>query len=244
MKFLHFEPFSRTSVFQRHILEPLSKDTPDRALNLRTLLHAICLRRDEKYLNLPEPFYEKISVELEGEERLEYNSILKKCARDIDELVSTQAKIKKYHILFAAIVKLRRLCNHGTLSPFASLSATLPCGVDGEPGCDFCGGRDEDKLALLSKNEICTECGRRLSRTSRGRKSKSPGLGSGSSTPSWAGDPNVYRPSPRNFLNTGHAPQGFSTKLLAVVENVVKSPSGSKRYGRLVISGKAALIGY
>ncbi|KAF2190710.1 hypothetical protein K469DRAFT_697943 [Zopfia rhizophila CBS 207.26] len=230
LKFLHFEPFSCTSDFHRHILEPLSKDTPNRAVNLRALLHTICLRRNEKYLNLPEPLYEEISVELEGEERLAYNSILKKCVRDIDELVSTQAKEKKYPTLFAAIMKLRRLCNHGTLSFSAqiSLSATLPSGADGEPDCDLCGSNDEDKLGLLSKNEFCTDCGRSLSSTPRRPKSKSPGLGSGSSTPSWAGDSNVYQPSPRSFLIPGHAPQGSSTKLLAVVGNLVKSPPGAK----------------
>ncbi|KAI0536612.1 SNF2 family N-terminal domain-containing protein [Xylaria digitata] len=229
LKFLHFEPFSRTSVFQKYILEPLSKDTLDRAINLRTLLHAICLRRNEKYLNLPEPLYKEISIEFKGEERMVYNGILEKCAREIDDLVSTQAKIKKYLILFAAIMKLRRLCNHGTLSSAQiSPSATLPAGADGEPDCDFCGSNDEDKLALLGKNEFCTECRRSLSKTSRGPKPKSPSSGSGPSTPLWAGEPNVYQPGPPSFLIPRHAPQGFSTKLLAVVGNLVKSPSGSK----------------
>ncbi|KAH7117461.1 SNF2 family N-terminal domain-containing protein [Dactylonectria macrodidyma] len=229
LKFLHFDPFSRTSVFLRHILEPLSKDTPDRAVNLRALLHAICLRRNEKYLNLPEPLYEEIDIRLEGEERLVYDSILKKCARDIDEAVSTKAKIKKYHILFATIMKLRRLCNHGTLSSAQiSLSATFPSSADGERDCDYCGGNDEDRLALLSNNEICTECGRSLSSTSRGSKSKSLNLGGSTPTPSWDGDPNIFKPSPRSFLSPRHAPQGFSTKLLAVVGNLAKSPPGSK----------------
>ncbi|RYP05096.1 hypothetical protein DL765_009941 [Monosporascus sp. GIB2] len=167
LKFLHLEPFSRTSIFQGHILEPLSKDTPDRAANLRALLHTICLRRNEKYLNLPEPIYVEISVELESKERQVYNSILKKCARDIDEMVSARAKVKKYCILFAAIMKTRRLCNHGTLSVPAQISpsSTLPSSADGEPDCDICGSNDEDKLALLSKNELCTGCGRSLSRT-------------------------------------------------------------------------------
>ena len=232
MKFLHFEPFSHTFFFQRHILEPLSKNTPDRAVNFRALLHAICLRRNEKYLNLPKPLYEEISVELEGKERQVYKSILKKCARDIDEVVSARAKIKKYPILFAAIMKLRRLCNHGTLS-FSQilLSATLPSGADGEPDCDFCGANDEDKLALLRESKFCTECGRSLSNTSQGPKSKSPGLVSGATPPTCAGDANVDQPSLRSFLSPGHAPQGFSTKLLAVVGNLVKSPPGSKRYG-------------
>ncbi|KAI5461404.1 SNF2 family N-terminal domain-containing protein [Mariannaea sp. PMI_226] len=220
LKFLHFEPFSSTSVFQRHILEPLSKDTPDRAVNLRALLHAVCLRRNEKYLKLPEPLYKEINVELEVEEKLMYDSILKRCARDIDEVVSSKATIKKYHILFAAIMKLRRLCNHGTLSP-AQIA-------DGERDCDFCSGNDEDKLALLSNNGFCPECDRSLSSTSRGSKSKRPGLGSSASTHSWDGDLDVSQPSSRSFLSPGYEPRGSSTKLLTVVRNLAKSPPGSK----------------
>ncbi|RYO89572.1 hypothetical protein DL764_008561 [Monosporascus ibericus] len=233
LKFLHFEPFSRTSIFRKHILEPLSKDTPDRALSLRALLHMICLRRNEKYLDLPEPLYVEFSVEFDSEERQVYNSILKKCARDLDEVVSTGAKIKKYCILFATIMKTRRLCNHGILSVPAqvSLSATLPSGADSEPDCDFCGSNDEDKLALRNKNEFCTGCGRSLSSTSQGPTSKSPGLGSGASTPSCPGDANVDQHGPQSFTSPGQPPQGFSTKLLAVVGNLVKSPPGSKRCG-------------
>jgi SNF2 family DNA or RNA helicase len=96
------------------------------------------MRRNGKYLDLPQPHCEEISIELKGEERIAYNTILKKCARDIDELVSTQAKTKKYTILFAAIIKLRRLCNHGTLSlERGSLSATLTSAADDEADCDF-----------------------------------------------------------------------------------------------------------
>ncbi|RTE70723.1 hypothetical protein BHE90_014873 [Fusarium euwallaceae] len=224
LKFLHFDPFSGTSVFLRHILQPLSKDTPDRAVNLRALLQTICLRRTKRYPKLPDPHNEEISIGLEGEERLVYDRILKKCARDIDEAVSTKAKIKKYSILFAAIVKLRKLCNHGTLSCSAqiSLSDTFPPGADGERDCDFCGGNEEDTPALVSNDEFCTECGRNLSRTSRGSKSTSPNLDGGTSAPSWGGDPNVPKPSSR------HAPQGFSTKLLAVVGKLATAPPGSK----------------
>jgi SNF2 family DNA or RNA helicase len=236
LKFLHFEPFSRTAVFQRHILQPLSKDTLDRAVNLRALLHAICLRRKEKYLNLPEPFYKEISIELKDEERIAYSSILKKCEREIDELVSTQAKSrKKYNILFAAMMRLRRLCNHGTLSISAQipLSPTLTSDAEDESLCNFCGSNDEDVLALLSMSEFCKECGRNLSKRSLASKSKSLDSESGSSTPSCAGYPKIYRPSPQSFLIPGNSFPGSSTKLLAVVENLMKSPSGSKRYERL-----------
>ncbi|RSL75564.1 hypothetical protein CEP51_010756 [Fusarium floridanum] len=103
-----------------------------------------------------DPHNEEISIGLEGEERLVYDRILKKCARDIDEAVSTKAKIKTYSILFAAIVKLRKLCNHGTLSCSAqiSLSDTFPPGADGERDCDFCGGNEEDTPALVRTGSV------------------------------------------------------------------------------------------
>lgn len=195
----------------------------------------MCLRRDEKYLNLPKPLYEDTVVELQDEERLVYNEILKKCARGIDNLVSSKEKVKKYRILFAATMKLRRLCNHGTLSGSDEVpqSVMFQSSANGEPDCEFCGGNDEDRLALLSSIEYCTECGRSLSRLSWESKLMSPISGSGKSTPSWADDPGTFRTASQSSRSPACMPQGVSTKLLAVLQNLEKCPAGSKRYGDL-----------
>jgi len=225
LKFLHFHPFSRTSVFNEHIITPLSAETSDRARNLRLLLHATCLRRNEKYLSLLEPLYEKTSVELEEEERREYDKILARCARDIDDVVSTRDKNNKYRILFTAIMKLRRFCNHGTLSTSSSATAT-PSGAADEIDCSVCGANDEDKMALFRQNEICAECGRSVFGVSQSAKSRSTCDASAITSTATV---DVGRPTPG-----GPRPvlEGISTKLSAVATKLEGLPVGSKRYAR------------
>ncbi|EMR72008.1 putative snf2-related protein [Eutypa lata UCREL1] len=127
LKFLHFEPFAQSHAFMRYILDPLSKDTPNRTFSLQALLHTICLRRTEKLLDLPTPHFEKIVVRMCTEETSLYSEIVKKCARDVDEVVSTKKKkIKKYNVLFTAMMRLRRLCNHGTFPVCVPASTSSP----------------------------------------------------------------------------------------------------------------------
>ncbi|KAK3373192.1 P-loop containing nucleoside triphosphate hydrolase protein [Lasiosphaeria ovina] len=95
LRFLHFEPFAQSSVFQRHILEPLSKDTSDRAFRLKALLSTVCLRRSEKLLQLPDSRVEHVPVTLRPEERLMYDGILDKCARDLDDVASSRAVVDR-----------------------------------------------------------------------------------------------------------------------------------------------------
>ena len=225
LKFLRFEPFSRTSVFKEYIIKPLSTETSDRARNLRLLLHTSCLRRNEKHLGLPEPLYEKASIELEEGERREYDKIMARCARDIDDVVSTRDKNKKYRILFTAIMKLRRFCNHGTLSSPLLAQPTPSEATDGID-CSVCAINDEDDLALLRQNEICAECGRSVLRAPRSAKSRrvrdasamtsAATVDAGWSTPG----------GPHTALG------GVSTKLSTVVTRLEGLPVGSKRYGR------------
>lgn len=230
LKFLHFEPFSRTSVFQKHILEPLSNDTIDRTRNLKALLGTICLRRNETCLNLPKPLHDIVDIELQDEERQAYSGIINRCARDIDDVVSKRVKNKEYCILFTAIMQLRRLCNHGTLA--LSISGENPTSATfTDMDCNLCGNNDDDKRVLLSSDQFCIECGRCLSRVPQKPGSKSPSCGSGTSTPSWAGDLNSARP--RSPFGLQNRLQGVSTKLFKVAENLAKAPAGSKRYGCL-----------
>ena len=128
--FLRFEPFSSRTVFGRHILEPLAKDGENGGFALRELLRTICLRRDSRLLQLPKPQFELVEVILQQEERSLYNGVLAQCARDLDEGVSSGAKIKKYGILFATIMKLRRLCNHGASAPLLAANYAADTGPE------------------------------------------------------------------------------------------------------------------
>ncbi|RYP77538.1 hypothetical protein DL771_001111 [Monosporascus sp. 5C6A] len=113
-------------------------------------MRSVCLRRGDSYLKLDAPQYEEVTVELQPDERKLYNDVLQRCIRDIDNAVSTDASIKKYSILFTAILKLRRLCNHGTFFPLAQTFGLALGPLDPEEAnCGLCSGDDQDKAGLL-----------------------------------------------------------------------------------------------
>ena len=222
--FLHFEPFSRSAVFNRHILEPLSKEDPNRTYRLQALLRTICLRRSETLLNLPQPQSREITVTLTQGERELYNDILKKCAREIDQVVSSQVKLKKYSVLFTAIMKLRMVCNHGTVPVNDQLlaSGTVP---EADQDCDMCGGTNEDNLGLVNPGDICSQCGKTFSRTPQQLTSPTFQLNGGESEtlPFQFSSPHQPEPSP--------IPQNaVSSKVQALLDNLSEVPHGSKRY--------------
>jgi hypothetical protein len=234
LSFLHFEPFSSHAVFNRHILEPLTQDLRNGASRLRALLRTICLRRDEKLLELPEPRFEQVEVRLNGDEKALYGEITAQCTRDIDDAVSSRVKIKKYNILFTAMTRARRMCNHGTFAatlPTNHTTAASP-GSEAEQGCDFCNGADKDRLELVMQGDLCSECGRLLPskggpRTSAGtRNAGSRARPARHDTPSLAGDP--------DGMNTPEI--GSSSKIQAVMNRLSYTELGSKRYVSLAVT--------
>ncbi|KAH6624507.1 SNF2 family N-terminal domain-containing protein [Chaetomium sp. MPI-SDFR-AT-0129] len=212
--FLHFEPFSSRTLFGRHIVEPLANDMKNGGGRLKELLRTICLRRDQRLLQLPQPRHELVEVVLQQEERALYDRILAQYARDVDDVVSSRAKVKRYGILFAAIMKLRRLCNHGTFAaspPTDSADQTEP-GHESELGCEFCSGADEDMLELVNQDNVCSECGRELLSTTT----------SCSQTP-----------APKITFRLGESKpysdtEGFSSKVQAVINRLSQTEPGSK----------------
>jgi hypothetical protein len=141
-------------------------------------------------------------------------------------------------------MKLRRLCNHGTLQ-----AATTGCSTSsrmrqisrkeqnsnsGELFCEFCGG-DEDIAILTDGLEMCPECSRCLgSQEASGPQPSTNGLtpasqpsslslsasGSQNSTP--------QPPSPMSPNSFGFQ-AGHSSKLTAVTDNIQKSLHDSKK---------------
>jgi len=139
-------------------------EQPDRALNLQALLRTICLRRTEKLLSVQKPRFEQKAVILTPVERSLHDDILKTCAYNMDDATSSKAgKIKRYSILFTAIMKLRRACNHGTFLDHAPNSSSVATpSTETELDCDSCGGDDEVKLGLADNAGVCSDCGRCL----------------------------------------------------------------------------------
>ncbi|KAK4038402.1 SNF2 family N-terminal domain-containing protein [Parachaetomium inaequale] len=225
LSFLDFEPFSSHTIFHREILEPLTQDPRSGASRLRALLRTICLRRDERLLELPEPRFEKVEVRLDGGEKALYGEITSQCKRDIDDAVSSRAKIKKYSILFTAMTRARRMCNHGTFAatPITNHTTTAASpGSEAEQGCDFCNGADKDRLELVMQCDLCSECGRLLpskggSRTSAAKRTpRSRGTPSRHDTPYLAGKP--------DGINTPE--MGSSSKIQAVINRLSYTEPG------------------
>jgi SWI/SNF-related matrix-associated actin-dependent regulator of chromatin subfamily A3 len=147
--------------------------------------------------------------------------VLKRFQDDLDNLVSNQSKTKKYAILFAMVMKLRRLCNHGTMNITEQLSLGSALEQDSDAFCDYCQGSQQDNLAILNKDQICPECSKIISASSPlAMPSTSP-----TNSPTF-GHLMVDQTSPNFPLRPGLNP---STKLSAVVENLKAEVQGSKR---------------
>lgn len=230
LRFLHFEPFCRPSIFQKYVLAPLSKENSEGSKMLHVLLRGICLRRNEKYLELSEPQHQEIKLTLSTEEKTLYDGVLKRFQDDLDNLVSNQSKTKKYAILFTMIMKLRRLCNHGTMYMTEQLSLGAATDLDSDAFCDYCQGPQQDNLAVLNKDQVCPECSKIVSASSQ----KSPGSLRAESHIFSTNSPTLgdfvmdqtageIPPRPRPTIRKP------STKLAAVVENLKTEAPGSKR---------------
>jgi SNF2 family DNA or RNA helicase len=197
---------------------------------LHVLLRGICLRRNEKYLEMPEPCYKEIKLTLSIEEKILYDGVLKRFQDDLDNLVSTQSKTKKYAILFAMVMKLRRLCNHGTMIMTNQLSSVAALDLDSESFCDYCQGHQEDNLATLNEDQVCPEC-RRIISASPQRPAKSALAVSQTSVTNSpiSIELMVDQTLPSNLPSPGSMVRKISTKLAAVVENLKIEIQDSKR---------------
>ncbi|RMJ07766.1 hypothetical protein CDV36_012618 [Fusarium kuroshium] len=131
---------------------PLSQDTLERARPLQILLRGVCLRRTQKYLKLPEAHSEHVKLSLSPDEQALYDEVLQNTRREIDELVSTRAKTKRCALLFTMVMKLRRICNHGTFQ--VQVQSLQPPGILANTGteslCDYCNGVEEESMAKLN----------------------------------------------------------------------------------------------
>ncbi|KAF5500394.1 putative SWI/SNF-related matrix-associated actin-dependent regulator of chromatin subfamily A member 3-like 1 [Colletotrichum siamense] len=105
--FLQLQPFPTKGEFQRRVLDPLFQGGNNFSKPLRTWLRAVCIRRTEKLLQLPESKEETISVILSPPERQLYDRVLYEIKHDIDDNVSKGKNIKNYNILLNLTVANR-----------------------------------------------------------------------------------------------------------------------------------------
>ncbi|KAK3387419.1 P-loop containing nucleoside triphosphate hydrolase protein [Podospora didyma] len=222
LKFLHFEPFASSDVFDKYLLGPIKDhwQDPDSFRNLRLLLQTICIPRGSSHLNLPESNTEEVEVLLSVEEQKLYDDILQDCREECDKIISSNSDSKRYHVLFAAIMKLRRLCNHGVTSVNQDDNSLFSVKI---LFCELCGEDEEDPLALLGGLQSCPDCSRQLGT----RGSYTPSVLSATSRESSTG---VFSPRSPETLGAkdNNAQEPSSSKLTAVVQNIPSSLPDSK----------------
>ncbi|KAF4950907.1 hypothetical protein FSARC_13066 [Fusarium sarcochroum] len=135
---------------------------------------------------------------------------------EIDEVVSGTSNIKKYNILFTTILKMRMLCNKGTLpasGPSTYLSPQKPSAK-----CERCSEINEDDALLLESFSFCPDCDRPLHLSSPHPELR-------------------LSPMPDYNMENEMIPQQassvgpHSTKLSAVVNQVYRHGIGAKHIG-------------
>lgn len=211
-------------------------------------MRTICFRRTSDLLQLPPSSTEEILIELTYEEQNLYKDILSEAKSEYDEILNMRSTKKKYCVLFAATMKLRRLCNHGTFKPNETdqqfLTPSIPNKKrsrrkqiyieDGseELPCAYC---NADNADLDDSLELCPECSRvfdtRTQATSPS-SSNSPYLSTvpdrESLSPGWTSS-NMGQ-STQRAMSPLTVESRYSTKLNAVVSKIEGSPPGSKQY--------------
>ncbi|KAM6511298.1 hypothetical protein FALCPG4_016300 [Fusarium falciforme] len=219
LKFLRFRHFDEHSFFDKYIVDPLREDPHNGFRNLRILLRAICLRRGETYLDLPPYETTEVKISLTPKEMGLYQGILADCQKQFDDVVSKKSKANNYTILFTTIMKLRRLCNHGSFH-VSSRDEAL---------CEFCCGDSKETTTFLDGLETCPECSRALK--SSNRKTLAPSMRQESSlspAPSLSATGSLSQVSSPATPGPGDGLFGNSTKLSTVIQNITSSLPGSK----------------
>ncbi|UZP37041.1 hypothetical protein NXS19_004857 [Fusarium pseudograminearum] len=180
LRFLQFEPFCQRKAFEDYIVKPLRKTTDagcdytDPSRNLTSLLRTCCLRRTQAKLDLPATNIFKVPVTPTEVEKAMFQTILEGCREEFDLMAGKDKGAKKSNILFSAIMKFRRVCNHGAIEIEATAqkrsnhlivpktkrrTSRTP---SAEPDCEFCKNSHLDG-DLVGALDSCPVCNRPLS---------------------------------------------------------------------------------
>lgn len=187
-------------------------------------MEAYCLRRTEMCLSLPDSHERLIPLYLSPTEQEIYNQVLDNTRRQIDDMVSTGATIR-YTKMFTALLRMRMICNMGTFpltgAPGASTRPSrLRPSSSLKHDCERCSATDEDTLMLLSTCEVCPDCMRPLHQRSPSPLPRSEAENTGAMCDGTTASPAYANPHQHDY---------FSTKLAAVVQNVVNTSSSENK---------------
>ena len=233
---------------------PLLTDPEAGDRNLRLLLMSMCLRRTRVLLDIPEAENQTVTLSLSTEERSIYSQVIEDARRKIDDCISSTSITKAYNGIFQAILRLRLLCNNGTLHLPSSGSEIQGECVEEEyvvgrkKACTFCSFEiilsdaqeyispiaspcDSPLLlcpACLSPNDVDKTVPDKKLRKQQPRSIRRvQRMNHNEDSCLWhdSGDRVTSRSLYQSVLSDGH-----SSKLSALVSNIQRYISASKRY--------------
>lgn len=252
IRFLRVVPFDSNATFRTHISDPLLTD-PGGDRNLRLLLKSMCLRRTRALLDLPNAEDQTITLSLSTEERSVYSQIIEDTKRNIDDCISRRSITKAYNGIFQAILRLRLLCNNGT-QQISNSRSELQEGfaqdeyvVEGErPACIFCSCEIIDSDSQVDDSPgaspqtplqlLCPAClsPNDTNKTSHQKKPKKQQPTSSRRVQQTKNENNINpRPHSGDRASSTSTPNGHSSKLSALVSNILENTLGNKRYAKL-----------
>ncbi|KAK8867411.1 SNF2 family N-terminal domain-containing protein [Apiospora arundinis] len=254
LAFLRISQLEHKAVFRHHIIIPFAHDVEAASRNFAQLLDYICLRRSQELLHLPRVDESYRYLDFSEDERAQYDETLVRMARLVKEKVSKGPEGRNPFGIFQAQLQLRLVCNHGTFQkPFQPQTRRdrqhekedllYSLGPNAERSCSACGipvsvfeiigGMDHKGQPC--EHSLCQECATESREASGGEAnvlhaqcpicyqySEPPGVHQTKGT--WrhmAGDDEraLY------FNKTG-----VSCKVDALMEDLAKVPSESKRW--------------
>jgi hypothetical protein len=249
--FLRVSPFNSLAAFRKHIALPFDEGGKRRKLAVQrfiTLLDSLCLRRTKDVLHLPDQWDQVRNIELSFEERSLYDrthDIMFRAIRNQNAVFDHKSTLS----MFQVQLQLRIICNHGTWQqPFSwnrrklhlldereAIEASL--GVDGEVTCSACRqtmplfntGSTYHRYTEHCRHVLCSECqeGSTLG-NQENLQSKCPLC-----TSLWTASTQVPHPKQASQEDMYFRAEGQSSKMEALMSDVLADVLSTKRYGIL-----------
>jgi SWI/SNF-related matrix-associated actin-dependent regulator of chromatin subfamily A3 len=145
VRFLRVPVLESTSEFRKYIAKPVESSDSWGFENFKTLLKSICIRRTKDLLKIPEPKTVELQLYLSPAEKSHYLRVGELHRKAFDDAVCGRKTADAYRTVFQVLIKLRMICNHGTLV------------VEDAPSLN---GENDDTLAVLQDGiAICAYCG-------------------------------------------------------------------------------------
>jgi hypothetical protein len=249
LAFLRISELEHKAAFRKHIILPFSDDITAASRRVALLLDSICLRRTQELLYLPQVSEKHHYIELQESERRQYDQTLADMACLIKGKTSLGPEKRNGFGIFQAQLQLRLLCNHGTFQkPFKSndhrdkkaeredflyslgSNAQITCSLCGIPipAFDLLGGSDSYNHPCGHK--LCQEC-----------------ILQNDEAVAFQENRFLTRPCPlcKGTIEASHCPgtqsfpveldgshfnpEGYSSKMNALIQDLEKSPRGTKR---------------